>query len=59
VKNNAKMQSQLLKSEKETRLQFERLGYFVIDKDSSANRKVWNRTVTLQEREKVKALGKN
>jgi glutaminyl-tRNA synthetase len=33
----------------ETRYQFERLGYFVVDKDSTADRLVFNRTVTLRD----------
>ncbi|MCY3020739.1 MAG: glutamine--tRNA ligase/YqeY domain fusion protein [Planctomycetota bacterium] len=32
-----------------TRYQFERLGYFCVDKDSSAERLVFNRTVTLKD----------
>lgn len=32
-----------------TRFQFERLGYFCVDKDSSADRLVFNRTVTLKD----------
>jgi glutaminyl-tRNA synthetase len=32
-----------------THLQFERLGYFVVDKDSTADRPVFNRTVTLKD----------
>lgn len=31
------------------RLQFERVGYFVVDADSAAGRPVWNRIVTLKE----------
>jgi glutaminyl-tRNA synthetase len=33
----------------ETRVQFERLGYFVVDRDSTADRLVFNRTVTLRD----------
>ena len=33
----------------ETRFQFERLGYFVVDRDSTADRLVFNRTVTLRD----------
>ena len=33
----------------ETRFQFERLGYFVVDKDSTPDRLVFNRTVTLRD----------
>jgi glutaminyl-tRNA synthetase len=31
------------------RFQFERLGYFTVDKDSSASKLVFNRTVTLKD----------
>jgi glutaminyl-tRNA synthetase len=31
------------------RVQFERLGYFCVDSDSTPERKVWNRTVTLKD----------
>jgi glutaminyl-tRNA synthetase len=31
------------------RVQFERLGYFCVDPDSDAGRRVWNRTVTLKD----------
>ena len=33
----------------ETRFQFERLGYFVVDRDSASHRLVFNRTVTLRD----------
>ena len=33
----------------ETRFQFERLGYFVVDRESTADRLVFNRTVTLRD----------
>lgn len=36
----------------EEKFQFERMGYFVVDKDSTAERLVFNRTVTLQEGKK-------
>jgi len=32
-----------------TRVQFERLGYFCVDRDSAAERPVFNRTVTLRD----------
>jgi glutaminyl-tRNA synthetase len=32
-----------------THLQFERLGYFIVDKDSTDSRRVFNRTVTLKD----------
>ena len=31
------------------KFQFERIGYFCVDKDSSADKKVFNRTVTLKD----------
>ena len=31
------------------RVQFERLGYFCVDKDSTTNRQVWNRTIGLRD----------
>jgi glutaminyl-tRNA synthetase len=40
-----------------TRYQFERLGYFCIDGDSSHDRLVFNRTVTLRERKKNEVKG--
>jgi len=33
----------------ETRVQFERIGYFCVDKDSAPTRPVFNRTVTLKD----------
>jgi len=33
----------------EKRYQFERLGYFALDPDSTATKQVWNRTVTLKD----------
>lgn len=39
----------LAETEPGDKFQFERLGYFCVDKDSSADRKVFNRTVTLKD----------
>lgn len=39
----------LAEAEAETNLQFERLGYFCVDKASTADRLVFNRTVTLRD----------
>lgn len=39
----------LANREPETHFQFERLGYFTVDQDSSAERLVFNRTVTLRD----------
>ena len=33
----------------EQRYQFERLGYFALDSDSTAGKQVWNRTITLRD----------
>jgi glutaminyl-tRNA synthetase len=33
----------------EERYQFERLGYFTLDPDSTSQKQVWNRTVTLRD----------
>ncbi len=32
-----------------TQVQFERLGYFCLDRDSTSERQVWNRTITLRD----------
>jgi glutaminyl-tRNA synthetase len=40
-----------------TRYQFERLGYFCVDSDSSRDRLVFNRTVTLRDRKKNEVKG--
>ena len=39
----------LAEARPETRFQFERLGYFVVDRDSTPDRLVFNRTVTLRD----------
>ena len=39
----------LARAAAETRFQFERLGYFVVDRDSTPDRLVFNRTVTLRD----------
>lgn len=44
------------KSKPEDKYQFERLGYFNLDFDSKDGKFVWNRTVTLQDKDKVKAI---
>jgi len=45
----------------EGRYQFERVGYFCVDPDSDVEKGklVFNRTLELNEKSKVKALGKN
>lgn len=45
----AKCEPALKDARPEERYQFERLGYFALDPDSTANRPVWNRTVTLRD----------
>src|SRR5439155_3146348 len=46
---NAKCEPQLGDANPEKRYQFERLGYFALDPDSTPERQIWNRTVTLRE----------
>jgi len=41
------MNKNLLSTKIEDRFQFERIGYFVLDQDSTATHKIWNRTCTL------------
>jgi glutaminyl-tRNA synthetase len=45
----ARCEPSLREARSETRYQFERLGYFVLDKDSTSERLVFNRTVTLKD----------
>ena len=45
----AKMEPALKDARPEERYQFERLGYFALDPDSTKDRQVWNRTVTLKD----------
>jgi glutaminyl-tRNA synthetase len=45
----AKCEPSLREARRETGYQFERLGYFVLDKDSTSDRVVFNRTVTLKD----------
>jgi glutaminyl-tRNA synthetase len=44
-----KVEPSLAQSDPGSRFQFERLGYFVVDKDSAPGRPVFNRTVTLKD----------
>ena len=46
---NAKCEPALADATPEKRYQFERLGYFALDPDSTATKQVWNRTVTLKD----------
>jgi glutaminyl-tRNA synthetase len=45
----AKCEPELAEATPEKRYQFERLGYFTLDPDSTATKRVWNRTVTLKD----------
>ena len=45
----AKCEPGLSEAVPEKRYQFERLGYFTLDPDSTASKQVWNRTVTLKD----------
>ena len=49
VISNAKLEPSLADAKPENRYQFERLGYFNVDKDSSAGKLVFNRTVPLKD----------
>jgi glutaminyl-tRNA synthetase len=46
---DAKLERSLQNAEPGYRCQFERLGYFCVDKDSTPNQLVFNRTVTLKD----------
>jgi glutaminyl-tRNA synthetase len=45
----AKCEPALASARPEERYQFERLGYFVLDPDSTREKQVWNRTITLRD----------
>jgi glutaminyl-tRNA synthetase len=45
----AKCEPALKEAQPEQRYQFERLGYFALDSDSTADKQVWNRTITLRD----------
>ncbi len=47
--SNAKLEPSLANCAAGDKYQFERIGYFCVDKDSKPNRKVFNRTVTLKD----------
>ncbi|MEZ6096348.1 MAG: glutamine--tRNA ligase/YqeY domain fusion protein [Pirellulaceae bacterium] len=49
VMKNAKLEPSLAAAEASDRFQFERLGYFCLDKDSTDGELVFNRTVTLKD----------
>jgi glutaminyl-tRNA synthetase len=46
---NAKCEPVLGDARPEERYQFERLGYFALDPDSTREKQIWNRTVTLRD----------
>ncbi|MDO4574148.1 MAG: glutamine--tRNA ligase/YqeY domain fusion protein [Planctomycetia bacterium] len=49
VREHCKLEPSLASCEPGSRFQFERIGYFCCDPDSTADRKVFNRTVTLKD----------
>ena len=49
VLNNCKLERSLAKAEAGDRFQFERLGYFCVDPDTTSERLVFNRTVPLRD----------
>jgi glutaminyl-tRNA synthetase len=46
---NAKCEPTLANARPEERYQFERLGYFALDPDSTSQKQIWNRTATLRD----------
>lgn len=46
---NAKAEPSIINAKPEDKFQFERLGYFCVDKDSTNEKKIFNRTVTLKD----------
>jgi glutaminyl-tRNA synthetase len=49
VRTGAKVEPSVASAPPGTRYQFERIGYFCVDPDSTPQRKVFNRTVTLKD----------
>ena len=49
VIEHAKLEASLAHAKPGDQFQFERQGYFIVDKDSSSNKLVFNRTVTLRD----------
>ena len=45
----AKCEPALANASPEERYQFERLGYFTLDRDSTSQKQIWNRTATLRD----------
>ena len=46
---NAKCEAALAKAHPQERYQFERLGYFALDPNTTPEKQVWNRTITLRD----------
>jgi len=46
---NAKSEPALADARPEERYQFDRLGYFTLYPDSTSQKQIWNRTVTLRD----------
>jgi glutaminyl-tRNA synthetase len=46
---NAKCEPELADAKADERYQFERLGYFALDPDSTKEKQIWNRTITLKD----------
>lgn len=49
VLSNCRLEPSLASAKVEEKFQFQRLGYFCVDKDSNANKLVFNRTVSLKD----------
>ncbi|MBI5020233.1 MAG: glutamine--tRNA ligase/YqeY domain fusion protein [Ignavibacteriales bacterium] len=49
ILSNCKMEQSLINAKKQDRFQFERLGYFCVDHDSTPANLIFNRTVTLKD----------
>jgi glutaminyl-tRNA synthetase len=49
IMTNCKLEQSLINAKKQDRFQFERLGYFCVDYDSSPANPIFNRTVTLKD----------
>ena len=45
----AKLEPSLKDAKPELRYQFERIGYFTLDKDSNSQKSIFNRTITLKD----------
>src|SRR5690606_2588875 len=56
---NAFAEPELLKADKDTRYQFLRKGYFYLDKDSTENKLIFNRTSTLRDNWAKETKGKS